>query len=295
VPGRGPSAECVINISEGRDRSAIASIAGAGGDWLLDLHSDADHHRSVLTLGGPLDEVEAAARAVAETAVAIIDLPSHAGVHPRLGAIDVVPFVPLDPVTSGGDGWRRAHAARDRFAAWAGSVLGLPCFLYGPERSLPDVRRYAFGTLVPDTGPPTPHPTAGACAVGVRPILVAYNLWITDEHEREPSAVVTAARALAASVRSGSVRSLGLPVQAGAQVSCNLVDLTATSIVDLYDAVAAGAAAQGCSVARAELVGLLPETALRAAPRTRWGQLDLAEDRTIEHRMALRGHPVNDH
>jgi glutamate formiminotransferase len=292
VPDPGPSAECVINISEGRDRAVIAAIAGAGGDGLLDLHRDADHHRSVLTLGGPLDEVEAAARLVAKAAVDAIDLRSHTGVHPRLGAVDVVPFVALDAVASDGAGWHRALTARDGFAAWAGSALGLPCFLYGPERSLPDIRRHAFGTLAPDTGPSTPHPTAGACAVGVRPVLVAYNVWITGESRGQGSDVLSVARRLATSLRGTGVRSLGLPVPDGAQVSCNLTDAAATSIAELYDAVATGAAAQGCSVARAELVGLLPEIALLSAPRARWQELDLAEDRTIEYRMARRGNPT---
>ncbi len=291
MPDPGPSAECVINISEGRDRAVVGAIAAAGGDGLLDVHRDADHHRSVLTLGGSLDEVEAAARSVTEAAVGAIDLRSHAGVHPRLGAVDVVPFVALDTLTPDGAGWPGALGARDRFAAWAGSALGLPCFLYGPERSLPDIRRHAFGALAPDTGPSTPHPTAGACAVGVRPVLVAYNVWITSGR-LQTSAVLSVARRLASSLRGPYVRSLGLPVAGGAQVSCNLIDPAATSIAELYDAVATGAAAQGCSVTRAELVGLLPEAVLQSAPTERWRQLDLAEDRTIEYRMARRGDPT---
>jgi glutamate formiminotransferase / 5-formyltetrahydrofolate cyclo-ligase len=289
----GPSAECVINISEGRDPGVIAGIAGAGGSTLLDCHTDADHHRSVLTFGGTLDEIEASARAVAVATVEAIDLTSHLGVHPRLGALDVVPFVPLDTITPDGAGWAQALAARNRFAVWAGSTLGLPCFLYGPERSLPDVRRHAFGTLSPDTGPPTPHPTAGACAVGVRPLLVAYNLWIVDHGGRDESAVLKVARQLAASLRGPAVRSLGLPMADGAQVSFNLVDPATTPIAGLYDTVAAGAAAEGCSVTRAELVGLVPEAVLRSEPRRRWEELDLAEDRTIEFRMARRGSPAD--
>ena len=292
MPETGTSAECVINISEGRDRVAIAAIAGAAGYALLDLHTDADHHRSVLTLGGPLDEIEAAARAVTEAAVEAIDLRAHTGVHPRLGAVDVVPFVPLGTDATGGEAWRRVHEARNRFAEWAGSTLAIPCFLYGPERSLPDVRRRAFGTLMPDTGPATPHPTAGACAVGVRPVMVAYNVWITDGRQGDRSAVLKVARSLAASVRGPSVRSLGLAVSGGAQVSCNLLDPASAPIVGLYDSVAAGASAEDCSVSRAELVGLLPEVALHPVPRDRWRELDLAEDRTIEHRMALRAGPA---
>jgi glutamate formiminotransferase / 5-formyltetrahydrofolate cyclo-ligase len=288
VPGSGPSSECVINVSEGRDHNIIAGIARAGGNALLDCHSDAEHHRSVLTLGGTLDEVEAAARSAAAAAVAAIDLTSHRGVHPRLGALDVVPFVPLGKVSPDDERWAGALAARDRFAEWAGSTLGLPCFLYGPERSLPDIRRHAFAAVLPDTGPTTPHPTAGACAVGVRPVLVAYNVWIADDRGADDSAV-TVARRLAASLRGPGVRSLGFPLADGAQVSFNLIDPTATSIAALYDAVAAGSKHAGCSVTRAELVGLVPEAVLLAEPRPRWEELDLAEDRTIEFRMARRG------
>ena len=102
MPARGTPAECVINVSEGRDAAVISDLAAAAGSHLLDLHTDAEHHRSVLTLGGPLEGVEDAARSVAVAAVAGIDLASHTGVHPRLGAVDVVPFVPLAAVTSDG-------------------------------------------------------------------------------------------------------------------------------------------------------------------------------------------------
>jgi glutamate formiminotransferase len=293
VPSAGPLAECVINISEGRDTDLIAHIARVGGRTVLDCHSDAQHHRSVLTLGGTLDEVELSARAVASAAVESIDLTAHSGVHPRLGALDVVPFVPLDDAIPEGEGWVRTLAARDRFAAWAGSVLGLPCFLYGPERTLPDVRRHAFGTLSPDSGPPAPHPTAGACAIGIRPVLVAYNVWIADDGGGGQAHVLTAARRLAASLRGPTVRSLGLAMADGAQVSCNLIDPCGASITQVYDTVVAGARARGYPVVRAELVGLVPEATLRAVPRPRWSEMDLGEDRTIEGRMLERAAPTD--
>ncbi len=158
----------------------IETIAAAGGPAVLDVHSDGDHHRTVLTMGG--GDVEEAVMAVARRTVEVIDLRRHHGVHPRLGALDVVPFVPLDgngaPLSGDGD-LSGAMAARDRFARWAGEALDLPCFLYGPERTLPTVRKTAFHGLQPDTGPDRPHPTAGACAVGARPALLAYNLWLS--------------------------------------------------------------------------------------------------------------------
>ena len=118
------------------------------------------------------------------------------------------------PVTDGP--LQSAVQARDRFAAWAGSSLGLPCFVYGPERSLPDVRRRAWRTLGPETGPDRPHPTAGAVAVGARPILIAYNLWLA-----EPD--LARAREIARALRSPGVRTLALTVGDAVQVSCNLI------------------------------------------------------------------------
>src|SRR6185503_10912613 len=136
--------ECVVNVSEGRREDRLGVIAAAAGTELLDVHRDGDHHRAVLTLVGT-----AAPRRVAAVAVAELDLRAHDGVHPRLGVVDVVPFVPLEPATMAD-----AVAARDAFAGWAGSELGVPCFLYGEERSLPQVRKEAWRTLAPDTGPP---------------------------------------------------------------------------------------------------------------------------------------------
>ena len=187
--------------------------------------------------------------------------------------------------------------ARNRFAAWAGVELELPCFLYGPERSLPDVRRGAFTSLAPDAGPSTPHPTAGSTAVGARPVLVAYNVWIASNGDAGTDAgrahALSVARSLAAELRGPSVRSLGLPVGEGAQVSFNLIDPGSVSVAGVYDAVAAGAESSGCSVLRAELVGLVPAGALEQVPRHRWPELDLDEDRTIEGLIeARRRRPV---
>jgi glutamate formiminotransferase len=262
--------ECVVNVSEGRDLRVVDRIAAAAGPSLLDVHSDPWHHRSVLTLAGAL--VEEAARAVAAEAVATIDLRRHEGVHPRLGAVDVVPFVPLR-----GSSLEDAVDARNRFASWAGEELGLPCFYYGPERSLPDVRRRAFRSLAPDTGPAEPHPTAGACAVGARPVLVAYNLWLTSDAD------VALARRVAATIRGPSVRALGLDLGGRAQVSCNLIEPHVVGPAQVYDAVARLA-----PIERAELVGLVPNSVLEAVAPERRQALDLSEDRTIEARLAKR-------
>ena len=227
--------------------------------------------------------LESSVRRVASAAVATIDLRRHAGVHPRLGTVDVVPFVPLDEASSptavsdlGG-----ALAARDRFAGWAAEELGLPCFLYGPERSLPDVRRNAFGTLRPDSGPPDPHPRAGACAVGARHALVAYNLWLAG-------ADLALARCVAAAIRGPTVRALWLDVGGRLQVSCNLTAPQITGPGAVHDAVAAMARQHGASVDAAELVGLLPAAVLAAEPPERWAELDLDPERTVERRLAGR-------
>ena len=258
--------ECVVNISEGTRLDVVETIGRSAGRELLDVHTDADHNRSVLTLVG-----EDAARAVTATAVLLLDLRRHEGVHPRIGVVDVVPFVALGSSTMDD-----AVAARDRFARWAADTLEVPCFVYGPERSLPDVRRQAWDTLAPTTGPSTPHPSAGAIAVGARPLLVAYNVWLA-----EPD--LDLARGIARDLRGPGLRTLGLAVGDEVQVSMNLIDPLVVGPEAAYDAVAARA-----EVSRAELVGLVPDAVLHAVDPARWHELDLAADRTIESRLAAR-------
>lgn len=264
--------ECVINISEGRDLALVEQIAAAAGPALLDVHSDPHHHRSVLTLVG-----EDAARAVASAAVAELDLRRHVGVHPRLGVVDVVPFVAL-----AGSSTAEAVAARNAFAHWLADTHSVPCFLYGDERTLPDVRRHAFRELAPDTGPLLAHPTAGAAAVGQRSLLVAYNVWVAGTD-------LAGVRAMAAAVRGPAIRALGLEVGERLQVSMNLIDPIGTGPAAAFDAVAAVAGAAGAAVTGAELVGLVPEVVLQDIPPQRWPALDLASDRTIEARLARSG------
>ncbi|MGI8686249.1 MAG: hypothetical protein ACR2MO_14375, partial [Acidimicrobiales bacterium] len=268
--------ECVVNVSEGRDAEVLSALTAAAGRGLLDVHTDAHHHRSVFTLAGP--DVEDAARALVATAVARIDLRGHTGAHPRLGAADVVPFVPL-----AGSTMSQAVRARDELARWAGTSLGVPCFVYGPERSLPDVRRDAFHALAPDTGPAQPHPTAGATAAGARTVLVAFNVWLAPGSSSEQ------ARQVARAVRGGAVRSLGLDVGGRAQVSCNLVDPLGTGPSAVYDAVTQAAAAAGAQVDGAELVGLVPAAVLDDIHASRWPELDLDPSRTIEARLDQAG------
>jgi len=260
-----------VNLSEGRDAGRLEAFAAAAGDELLDLHADPHHHRSVLTLIG-----EEAPRAVATVALELLDLREHSGAHPRLGVVDVVPFVALAG-SSAGD----AVAARDAFSSWLAFEHGVPCFRYGPERSLPEVRRQAFRELTPDVGPRAPHATAGAAAVGARPILVAYNVWLAGSD-------VAMARQVAAQVRGDGVRALGLKVGPRAQVSMNLIEPARVGPAAAYDRVRAAANQLGASVAGTELVGLLPHAVLAAVDEGRWTELDLSPDRTIEARLGWR-------
>jgi len=261
-----------VNISEGRRPGVIHAIAEAAGGSLLDAHSDEHHTRSVLTLAG----IEAP-RAVAREAVARLDLRTHDGVHPRIGVVDVVPFVPLGAATLAD-----AVAARDEFARWIGGELGVPAFLYGPERSLPDARRGAFGSLTPDVGPAEPHPSAGAVAVGARPILVAWNVYLAAPD-------LALARSIARAVRGPHLRALGLQVGERVQVSMNLIAPDLVGPAEAWDLVAGFGGPGAVAEAEAELVGLVPRAVLDRTPADRWAQLDLAPDRTIESRLAAVG------
>jgi glutamate formiminotransferase len=257
--------ECVINVSEGVHLEAVATFAQAVADDLLDVHSDPDHNRSVFTLVGTW-----APRELANHVVDMCNITSHHGVHPRIGVVDVVPFVALDGSTE-----KDALRARDEFAEWAATKLNVPCFLYGPERTLPFIRKHAWKALMPDVGPHQPHPTAGAMCVGVRRPLVAYNLWLTCP--------LDVAMNIAASIRSDTVRALGLQVGEFTQVSMNLVEPEITGPHHVYEQVA-----QRVDIHHSELVGLIPARALAPIPRNQWEKLDVSPQRTIEWQIAQR-------
>jgi len=264
--------ECVVNISEGRNAGQLGELSAAAGASLLDVHSDAVHNRSVFTMAGTSTEaLDASVRALAQRAVDILDLRQHEGIHPRLGVVDVVPFVPLGDTIGLGE----ALLARERFVAWFAS-RGVPCFEYGPERGLPEVRRHAFKDLWPSAGPDRPHETAGACCVGARHILVAYNIVITEGPDR--------ARAIARELRGPALRVLGLDLAGAGQVSFNLVSPLEVGPAEGYDLVAARA-----DISRAELVGLLPSGVLSQIPESRWAELGLSQGATIETRLGGLG------
>lgn len=258
--------ECVVNVSEGSNTEVLAALSDACASDLLDVHSDADHNRSVFTLIGTN-----APKLLTKATVSRLSLPSHEGVHPRLGVVDVVPFVPLGDFTMDD-----ALQARNEFAQWVATELNIPCFLYGPERTLPFIRKNAWSSLVPDIGPHAAHSTAGAICVGAREPLIAYNVWLEDVSLQRT-------KDIASLVRTEHIRTLGLQVGRFTQVSVNLVSPTIANPVDVVDAVK-----QHVSVHHCELVGLLPEEILHAIPQDRWEELDLAEDRTIESRLQRR-------
>ncbi len=279
--------ECVVNVSEGRDDAVLGRLADAAGPALLDLHRDPDHHRSVLTLAGPADAVAAAVRALAAESVARLDLRDHAGAHPRLGVLDVVPFVPYEPGRPAPEDLAPAVALRDAFAHWLGAELGVPSFLYGPlpggrARSLPDVRRRAFaavsGGLTPDFGPAQADPRTGATAVGARRVLVAYNVWVSSAE---------VARRVAPLVRRPEVRALGLAVGDRAQVSCNLFEpapLRARTASTTRWRRASGSRA--ASPKAASWWGSCPSWCWPPCPRHRWRELGLSGEQTVESRLA---------
>lgn len=279
--------ECVPNVSEGRDVDVLDALATACGTSLLDRHVDADHHRSVFTLAGPGSwDALAAVVALAGAAASRLDLRTHTGVHPRLGILDVVPFVPL------GVPFLAAVDAAYSFAAWVNAELAVPVFFYDAcadgSRSLPEVRRGAFTAFGPDLGLAEPHPRLGAVAVGARRPLVAVNCWLDTG-----DLALALARTVAAAVRERDgglpgVRALGLelPSRGAAQVSMNLVDLGRTGVEEACTAVRDAVAAAGGRVERVELVGLLPadELARCSAEFLAWS--GLGPDVTIEARLA---------
>ena len=274
------------NVSEGRDAEHLRAFAAACGSSLLDLHADVDHHRAVLTLAGPTArDAEEAARRLASAVAGCVDIAHHRGMHPRLGALDVVPFVALEGTTR-----EEAAAAARTFAQWAAETLELPAFLYDDadpgHRTLPETRRDAFVTRAPDFGPAAPHPNLGAVAVGARPVLVAVNC----ELDRDDLAL---ARDLAHEVRERDgglpgVRALGLslPTAGHTQVSMNLVALEQTGLQEACELVRARARLAGSDVVRVELVGLMPAAELNRCDVDFLDWAPLSSDQTIEWRLA---------
>src|SRR6201991_1205620 len=269
--------ECVPNFSEGRRPEIVAqirdAIAAVEGVTVLDVSSDASHNRTVITFVAPIEKAVEAAFAGIRTAAEVIDLTKHSGEHPRMGASDVVPFIPLEGTTM-----EDCIVLARTLGEKVGTELGIPVFLYERAASTParenlaDVRRGEFEGIrddmkagaanrKPDYGPSQIHATAGAVAIGARPFLVAYNVYLG------PASNLQVAKNVAKALRGSSgglryVKGLGLEVDGQAQVSMNLVDTEKTPLYRAYDMVKMEAQAQGVSPTWSEIVGLVPEKAL---------------------------------
>jgi glutamate formiminotransferase len=291
--------ECVPNFSEGRRPEVIAAIRDAAaavpGVTVLDLHADPTHNRMVLTFVGAPDAVSMAAFRCAEQAARLIDMTAHAGEHPRIGATDVIPFVPVAGVTMD-ECVALANAVGQRL----GDELGIPIYLYAraarrPERvRLPDVRRGQYEGLreaigsdpdrAPDFGPGALG-SAGATAVGARPFLVAYNINLATSD-------LALAKRIARSVRESSgglpaVQALGMATDdpSMVQVSMNLLDTDVTPLHVVFETVQAQAAEAGVQVVESELVGLLPMNVLVTTTRTHIKARHLEAAQIVEARL----------
>jgi glutamate formiminotransferase/formiminotetrahydrofolate cyclodeaminase len=294
-----PVLECVPNISEARRPAVLdagAAAVTAAGATLLDVHSDTDHNRSVFTMAGTPGAVSAAAHALADVTIANVDLRTQQGVHPRVGAIDVIPFVPIAGLTM-----EACVAIARQFASDLAARHGLPVFLYEDaaaaphRRRLEAIRRGGLAGLAarmlepdwrPDFGPATPHVSAGVTVVGARVPLIAWN--ITLATDRLDVAADIARRIRESSGGLPCVKALGLPLaQRGVvQVSMNLTDHRVTSMRTVFDAVAAVAAQHGVGILDSEIVGLVPAAALSDADARALRVRDYDGRQILERRLA---------
>ena len=293
--------ECVPNFSEGRDTARIdalvAAMSGVPGAWVLDRHSDADHNRTVITIAGQPEAVAEAALRGVGAASESIDLNRHQGAHPRIGATDVLPFVPIAGVTMR-DCVELAHRVGHQI--W--ERYQIPVYFYEaaalrPERTaLEHVRKGRFEGLrqdvpldpsrAPDLGGPHLHPTAGAIAVGARKFLIAYNINLDTPD-------VTIADKIARTIRTSggglpALKALGIALASRGitQVSMNLTDFEQTSLQQVYETVLHEAERHGCTIAGSEIVGLVPQKALDTKAGYFHALDNLSPAQILENRLA---------
>jgi glutamate formiminotransferase/formiminotetrahydrofolate cyclodeaminase len=301
-----PLVECVPNISEGRRREVLDAVADAvrsvEGVRLLDVDADESHNRAVYTFVGEPDAVAEAAFRLTAKAAELIDLNHHKGEHPRMGATDVIPFIPVDGISMVG-----CTGLAQRLGQRIGRELAIPVFLYGEaatrpsRRNLPDIRKGEFEGLrarigsdesaAPDCGPPLIHPTAGATAVGARQFLIAYNVNLKTRD-------LAIAKEIASEVREKdgglpAVRALGFALadRGLVQVSMNLVDFEKTPPEAAFDAVARAAQARGVEVHGSEIVGLVPMRALPAGAPQRLKLEGFSSAQILEVKIYGAGDP----
>lgn len=299
-----PLVECVANVSEGRDVSVIdklnTALTAIQGVSVLDLHRDEDHHRCVLTFAGTDESVGEAAFVVAAQAGEVIDLTRHVGRHPRVGATDVVPMIPLTGATMA----QCVRLAR-RVGARIGEELQIPVFLYEEacerpfRKKLERIRQGGLEALTrrmqtdpawaPDFGPARPHPTAGVTVVGARDPLIAFNVTLESRD-------VSVARAIAATIRDArgglpAVKAIGVELESRGcvQVAMNLTNYRRTPVHVAFEAVKKEAANKGVAVAHGELVGLIPREAFVQAERYDLPCDSLTREHVLEHRLRQCG------
>jgi len=271
--------ECIPNVSEGRRSEIVAEMANAiralPGVRLLDVSSDASHNRSVFTFAGDAAGVEQAVLALFERAIAAIDLRTHRGEHPRLGAVDVVPLVPIDGVTMA-----ECVALAKKVGAAVADRFTIPVYLYedastNPARkNLEDIRRGEFEGLAakmatagwtPDFGPTVPHPSAGAAVIGARMALIAYNINLATDRLDVAKKIAAAIRHSSGGYRYVKAAGFKLEDRGIVQVSMNLTNYEKTPIFRVFETVKREAERYGVSILASEIVGLVPSAALNAA------------------------------
>ncbi len=271
--------ECVPNISEGRDRASIdavaAAVRGVAGVRLLDVSSDASHNRSVLTFVGDAGAVRRAVAALFEAAIARIDLRRHQGEHPRMGAVDVVPFIPIR-----GASMEDCVALSREAGAEIGERFGVPVYLYEESataearRNLAEVRKGQFEGFAekmkdarwkPDFGPVEPHPSAGVVAVGARAFLIAYNINLATRELAVADRIAKAIRHLSGGFRYVKAMGVELADRGIVQVSINMTNFRKTPLHRVFECVRSEAERHGVAILGSEIVGLTPAEALYAA------------------------------
>jgi glutamate formiminotransferase len=293
--------ECVPNFSEGRDLAKVDAIvdamSGVAGAWVLDRTSDADHNRSVITLAGKPEAVAEAVIRGAGKAAELIDMTHQTGVHPRIGATDVIPFVPLEGVSIEECVKLARHAGQELWDRYRIPVYFYEAAATRPERvNLENVRKGQFEGLrqdalrdpdrSPDIGEPRLHPTAGATAVGVRKLLVAYNIYLNTTD-------VSVAKEIARTIRFSSgglpnVKAVGVEMKTRGltQVSINLTDFEVTPLRRVFEMVKREAERRGCAVVGSEIVGLIPRKAIELSAEYDLQLENFSPARVLENRLA---------
>jgi len=290
--------ECVPNISEGRDADKVGAIAGVierPGAKLLDLSSDPNHNRTVITLAGEPQAVAEAAFDVARAAIASIDLTHHHGEHPRMGAVDVIPFIPVGGVTM-----TECCEIAEQVGKRIGQELNVPVYLYAESakvpqrRMLPTIREGEFEGFAekikdpawqPDFGPTERHPTAGCVAVGARNFLIAYNIDLDTNDVTIANRIAKSMRESSGGLMNVQARGIFLEDQQRVQVSMNILNFATTPLCRVFELVKMEAARYGVGIVKSELIGLAPAQAFMDVASYYLQLPGLSRDALVETRI----------